>query len=213
MEAEPQRLDEGKALKAKMDGIRNQFPPEMFRAFFPSSHAVKGALLHAPTLAHIVMMSKLQCLIDMDEHNAIIAAYVLSFPSTELGLDIVDADRFALWMSKHGCAPDELKAAVSDLISTSLRAAVFDESKSKKQSDAATIPTGYGWPLEVAEKICFEYGWNIDTVKHMPICVLFGLIACGAKRNGKENGPSYYERMALPEVLKIVNGGGVDNGK
>lgn len=181
----------------------SKFPPEMLRAFFPDRRTVDGIALHSPTLAHFAMLNQLDCSGEIDEEKAIIAAYVLSHKSEDLSLDeVLNLDRFAVWMEAHRPDGKTLAPVAVDMIAKAVRAGVFDESKAK--AAANIYPQGYGWPLEVAERICSEYGWSFGEAIHTPVGTLFALLACAAKRTGKEKGPDYYARLTLPYILKMA---------
>jgi len=56
-------------------------------------------------------------------------------------------------------------------------------------------PSGLGWPLELAESLCAEYGWSFDAALGTPLCRAFALQAVSRIRNGgKHGGPDYIER-------------------
>ena len=57
-------------------------------------------------------------------------------------------------------------------------------------------PHGYGWPLEVAEFLCGEYGWSWRDALATPVVTAFALVAASRQRHGDEPGGfDYMERI------------------
>lgn len=62
-------------------------------------------------------------------------------------------------------------------------------------------PHGYGWPLEVAEFLCGEYGWSWREALATPVVTAFALVAASRQRHGDEPGGfDYMERIKSREV-------------
>lgn len=62
--------------------------------------------------------------------------------------------------------------------------------------------TGYGWPLEMAERLMHEYGMRFDEAAALPLVRAYSLLACARIRGGgKAGGPDYFERTTV-EGLK-----------
>lgn len=60
------------------------------------------------------------------------------------------------------------------------------------------LQTGYGWPLETAERLMHEYGITFDEAAAMPMVRAYSLLACARIRGGgKAGGPDYWERQTL----------------
>lgn len=56
-------------------------------------------------------------------------------------------------------------------------------------------PSGVGWPLELAEALCHEYGWTWEDALSTPVATAHALMAAAHRRNGgKFGGPDYIER-------------------
>jgi hypothetical protein len=67
-------------------------------------------------------------------------------------------------------------------------------------SRAAT--TGIGWALPLADAVCAEYGWGLDTVLDMPLQTLFALRAAAQIRKGAEwTGPSYEDQDRIESLM------------
>ena len=179
--------------------VVERFPPEMYRAFFDDTRTIGGITLHTPTLSHVVVLNRLGCFGRIDADKAIISAFVLSHKSEDLNrvagdIDMRDMER---WLTEFMPDGESLAPVIEDMLGLAFRAGVFES----KNSSANIMPSGYGWPLEVAERVCAEYGWKFDYVKHVPISTLFALLACIGKRNKSEKGPDYYARMFLPDIV------------
>lgn len=59
-------------------------------------------------------------------------------------------------------------------------------------------PSGLGWPLEIAEFLCAEYGWTWECALATPVARAFALIAAARQRNGgRHGGPDYIERILI----------------
>ena len=170
-----------------------KFPPEMMRAFFPDDRHIGSVILHTPTLAHMVFLNFFDCIGELDGEKAIIAAWILSHKSEDVGTMLAneEIEDLQAWYIKQGLDGDTLAPIVMDVLRKAFRALV----KKEEKADVPIFPTGYGWPLEVAETACAEYGWTFNDVIHMPVATLFALISCCNKRKGSEKGPDYYARI------------------
>ena len=103
-----------------------------------------------------------------------------------------DFRRFAKRL-KAGCK--ELKEAVE-----SDRAFAFSTYvKPPKAPAGARVrqgPHGFGWPLEVAEFLCGEYGGSWREALATPVVTAFALVAVSRQRHGDEPGGfDYMERI------------------
>ena len=80
----------------------------------------------------------------------------------------------------------------------------------KPQPDPHRVPgppTGLGWPLEIAEFLCGEYGWTIDEALNCPVATAFALIAANRQRHGARHGePDYTERAYIKEWKRKKHG-------
>jgi len=61
-------------------------------------------------------------------------------------------------------------------------------------------PTGFGWPLEVSEFLCGEYGWPLAAALDCPVATAFAFMAAHRQRHGLRHGePDYVEKIAIAE--------------
>lgn len=67
----------------------------------------------------------------------------------------------------------------------------------------ALSPSGLGWPLELAESLCHEYGWSWKDVLETPVATANALMAAAHQRlGGKFGGPDYIERIVIARRKK-----------
>ena len=91
------------------------------------------------------------------------------------------------------CGLKELSSAVE----AALNAAFATRIPPMEDNRAPTqlTPSGLGWPLELAEWLCAEYGWHFAEVMDLPLAAAFALQAAARIRyGGKHGGPDYIER-------------------
>ena len=62
-------------------------------------------------------------------------------------------------------------------------------------------PYGLGWPLELAESLCAEYGWRWQEALDTPVVTVWALVAAARQRKGgRHGGIDYIERWYSGEV-------------
>lgn len=97
------------------------------------------------------------------------------------------------------CGLSELANAVENVLGQAFSTRI--PPMPQKDVPAQLTPSGIGWPLELAESLCAEYGWTFDHVLDMPLCRAFALQASARIRHGgKHGGPDYVERTL--EIVK-----------
>ena len=100
------------------------------------------------------------------------------------------------------CTARQRQAAVARSLDIAFRNAVAGHVEGER---TVFSPSGYGWPLEMAERMMHEYGLTFDEAAAMPMVRIYSLLACARIRGGgKAGGPDYWER----ETLKDINGKG-----
>ena len=63
------------------------------------------------------------------------------------------------------------------------------------------MPRGYGWPLEIAERLMHEYGMSFDEAASMPLVRVYSLLAVARIRGGgKAGGPDYFDRANIAQL-------------
>lgn len=178
-------------------------PCENVFAAFPTSQRVGGAELGPMTLAQAIMLGAfdipLAVEVPVPADKLIIAALLLSkeWRAADHLPDERDFKRFAKRLKADG---NELKEAVESVRSFAMSTYVKPP-KPPKGARVRTGPHGYGWPLEVAEFLCGEYGWTWREALATPAVTAFALIATSRQRHGDEPGGfDYMERIKDREV-------------
>lgn len=166
------------------------FPPETFSALVPTDRTVGNVTLHPLTLRGVMEIARA----GIDIHGAIpadrvfIVAHVLSVGSS------VPLDRF-LKRAKVGL--NALCKAVEETINEAFSTYLKPQPEKNRVPGP---PTGLGWPLEIAEFLCAEYGWNIAKALDTPASTAFALVAAYRQRNDVRHGePDYVEKIAIKE--------------
>ena len=178
-------------------------PCENVFAAFPTAHVVGNATLGPMTLAQAVLLGAfdvpLSVEVPVPADKVVIAAMLLSpeWRDADRLPGETDFKRFAKRLKADG---NELKSAVE-----SVRAFAFSTyvtpPKPPKGSRVRATPHGYGWPLEVAEFLCGEYGWSWRAALATPVVTAFALVAASRQRHGDEPGGfDYIERIKEREV-------------
>ena len=99
------------------------------------------------------------------------------------------------------CTAQQRRAAVARALDIAFRNAVPGHVEGKRK---VFLQTGYGWPLEMAERLMHEYGITFDEAAAMPMVRVYSLLACARIRGGgKAGGPDYWERESLAELKGI----------
>jgi len=90
------------------------------------------------------------------------------------------------------CGLKELSEAVEEVIAQAFSTRIVPR---QEIGSVSFTPSGHGWPLELAESLCAEYGWSFDAALDTPLCRAFALQAVSRIRNGGiHGGPDYIER-------------------
>ena len=135
--------------------------------------------------------------------SAILAGAVLS--RTISAADLADArrgekhlKRFARRFRKH---TEVLEDAVNQVVDKAFSTRVPFLREGGK---VALSPSGLGWPLELAEALCHEYGWSWESALETPVATAHALMAAAHRRNGgKFGGPDYIERAVIERMKKV----------
>ena len=173
-------------------------------AVFPPTFRVGGIRSGAPTLYHAVALEMLGIDPfggDIDAANAWCAAFVLSKSPSEIrdfmSSGSPDMEAVKEWIDKCGVGVSEMVSAVR----STLRSASVTYVPGKSKDAGQVMPSGFGWPLEMAESICHEYGISFDEAMSVPTCRAFAMMACCRARNGGEaGGPDYYARVLVNQI-------------
>lgn len=178
-------------------------PCENVFAAFPAERKVGNATVGPMTLGQAILLGAfdvpLAAEVPVPADKVVVAAMLLSPEWRAAERLPVERDfrRFARRL-KADC--NELKEAVE-----SARAYAFSTyvtpPKPAKGARVRVGPHGYGWPLEVAEFLCGEYGWSWRDALATPVVTAFALVAASRQRHGDEPGGfDYIERIKEREV-------------
>lgn len=132
--------------------------------------------------------------------NAVLCAWILSMTYKEIHNVLFNPElagkQMAVWSQKIKSI-EKLKAYINEIFSVAFLPFVA----SKGGNSSSLMPTGYGWPLEMAELMCHSYGWSIEYVMDLPLSTVFGFAACARNRvGGAAGGPDYYERIVVRNI-------------
>lgn len=169
-------------------------PVEDYIAAFPPSEKAGNVTLGPMTLRHAVLFGAfgvpLDTKIKVPLDKLVVAALILSRDWVAPPSD-GDFKRFA---KKVKCSSEALGKAVETCRAQGQCTYVSprEQSGGTKRSDAH----GLGWPLEVAEFLCGEYGWSWRDALATPTATAFALVAACRQRNGGKHGDfDYVERV------------------
>ena len=99
------------------------------------------------------------------------------------------------FFNRFFCTAKQRRAAVARALDIAFRNAVPGHVDGKRE---VFQQTGYGWPLEMAERLMHEYGLTFDEAAAMPMVRIYSLLACARVRGGgKAGGPDYWERDSV----------------
>ncbi len=182
-------------------------PVETTEALFPPSGAVGKLTLRPMTLAHAALLETAGA--DMARgvtpDSILLFAWVLAMDGAEVRRVAASADlvpSFRAWCGRHDPDPCALAEAVCRIVRAASAAFVPPEAEGGGQTVFASAK-GFGWPLEIAECLCHEYGWTLDAALDTPLATAYALINCARQRNGGKNGgPDYYGRIQMAEAAR-----------
>lgn len=180
-------------------------PCENVFAAFPTSHRVGGVELGPMTLGQAIMLGAFDIPLAVEmpvpADKLMIAALLLSkeWRAADHLPDERDFKRFAKRLKADG---NELKEAVES-VRAFAHSTYVEPPKPPASARKRTTPHGYGWPLEVAEFLCGEYGWSWRNALATPVVTAFALVAASRQRHGDEpGGLDYMERIKDREVAE-----------
>ena len=116
-----------------------------------------------------------------------------------------DRAEFRRFLRHAKCGLKELSNAVEAALNAAFATRIPPTEDSR--APAQLTPSGLGWPLELAEWLCAEYGWRFGEVTELPLSSAFALQAAARIRHGgKLGGPDYIERTL--DIVKESYGNG-----
>ena len=180
-------------------------PVENVFAAFPTSHRVGNVELGPMTLGQAIMLGAFDIPLAVEmpvpADKLMIAALLLSkeWRAADHLPDERDFKRFAKRLKADG---NELKEAVES-VRAFAHSTYVEPPKPPASARKRTTPHGYGWPLEIAEFLCGEYGWSWRDALATPVVTAFALVATSRQRHGDEpGGLDYMERIKDREVAE-----------
>ena len=93
--------------------------------------------------------------------------------------------------------------ALSKAVATVLDDAFATRLKPLQEGSAPVCftPKGLGWPLQLAEALCGDYGWTFEQALATPVASAWALAAAGhARRGGRFGEPDYTERVEAEKI-------------
>ena len=106
-------------------------------------------------------------------------------------------DEFEHFLARIDCGLDELQKAVETVLNAAFSPYVAPRSERRNAvPKGADSPAGLGWPFEVAEFLCAEYGWLFADALALPVATALALMtACRQRHGGRHAGLDYVERQ------------------
>lgn len=159
-------------------------PAENMMAFRAPARKAGNAVLQALTLAGAVRLGAegIDCGAAVPRDKLVRAAFVLSGEE--------DFGRFA---GRLKCGLSELSDAVEGVLNDAF--STWIRPVAEKRGVVHLTPHGLGWPLEMAEWLCAEYGWGWREAIDTPVATVWALAAACRQRNGGAHaGLDYIER-------------------
>lgn len=175
-------------------------PVEDFIAAFPPSVRAGAVELGPMTLEHAVLFGAFD--IPLDEKIPVPAAKVptaaMILSSRRWGRVPGELD-FRRFARRLNGGQKELAAAVESC--RSLAMSTYIAPRPAEGETRRTDPHGLGWPLEIAEFLCGEYGWGWQVALETPCATAHALVAACRQRYGGLHGDfDYVERARSQEV-------------
>lgn len=167
-------------------------PVEDFIAAFPPERKAGNVVLRPLTLAGAIRLGEagVDCRAAVPRDKLVHAAFVLSREADFL--------RFA---RKAKCGLNKLATAVETVLNDAFSTWVKPMAEKADGSCEHLTPHGLGWPLELAEFLCGEYGWGWREALDTPVATVFALAAaCRQRHGGKHAGLDYIERQYCKDL-------------
>lgn len=166
-------------------------PVENYFAAFPASYRAGNVTVAPLTLGGAIRLAHegIDCGVAVPREKLYLAAFVLSGET--------DYKKF---LRRAKCGLQELSNAVESALNNAFETYVKPPSPESGTRQRVT-PHGYGWPLEIAEFLCGEYGWSWRDALATPVVTANALVATSRQRHGDEPGGfDYVERIKEREV-------------
>ena len=167
-----------------------EIPSEAIVAAFPPSRTAGNVTLKPLTLAGAIRLAARGVSLRrrVPRGEVVWAAFVLSGEP--------DLARFC---RRARCGLAELSRAVEATLNEAF--ATYVKPAATKGATRHLTPHGLGWPLELAEWLCAEYGWGWRAALETPVATVYALAAaCRQRHGGKNDGLDYLERAYAADV-------------
>ena len=165
-------------------------PAENMMAVCPPARKAGNATLQALTLAGAVRLGAegIDCGAAVPEEKLVRAAFILS-----------GAEDWRKFAGRLKCGLPELSDAVESVLNDAF--STWIRPPAPKGGVKRLTPHGLGWPLELAEWLCAEYGWSWSEAISTPVATVHALAAACRQRNGGTHaGLDYIERQYSKDV-------------
>ena len=175
-------------------------PFETVSAAFPPSVKADGVNFPPPTLLHAVALEALGVEIDGDvpPKSVWTAAWVLSLDDPSVAVRPGEAEKSAsAFMEAHKDDDfDNLSEAVNRALGLAVSTFVPGKAEKGDKQNLDGLPDGFGWPIEIAERIAHEHSMPFTEAMKIPLVTALAIIAMIRARYGGEFcAPDYYGRI------------------
>lgn len=160
-------------------------PVEDFIAAFPPSVKAGNVTLKPLTLGGAIRLSHegVDCGAAVPRELVFKAAFVLS-----------GEESYKRFLRSAKCGLQQLCNAVENALNDAF--ATFVKPAEDKNAPKHLTPHGLGWPLELAEFLCAEYGWSWRDALDTPVATAWALVAASRQRHSApKGGLDYIERQ------------------
>lgn len=168
-----------------------EIPHENYLAAFPPSRTAGNVTLRPLTLAGAIRLGERGVSLGrrVPRGQMVEAAFVLSGESD-----------FVRFCRRTKCGLSELSRVVEDVLNDAF-ATYVKPGKAPSGTRRHLTPHGVGWPLELAEWLCAEYGWRFREALDTPVVTVYALVAASRQRRGmRKGGMDYLERQYVADA-------------
>ena len=165
-------------------------PVEDYIAAFPPSRTAGNVTLRPLTLGGAIRLSRegVDCGAAVSRKLVLRAAFVLS-----------GAEDYRRFLRRAKCGLQELCNAVEKTLNDAFE--TFVKPAESQGATKSLTPHGLGWPLELAECLCGEYGWRWREALDTPVATCWALVAaCRQRHNAQRGGLDYVERQYAADL-------------
>ena len=167
-----------------------KIPPEDEIAAFPPSRTAGNVTLKPLTLAGAIRLGARGITLGrrVPREKVVEAAFELSGEAS-----------LAAFCRRARCGLAELSGAVEAVLNDAF--ATYVRGAGGAGAVNHLTPHGLGWPMELAEWLCAEYGWRWREALETPVATVYALAAASRqRRGGRHGGMDYLERAYAADV-------------